>query len=102
MTSFRYKPPEDARSVAAFASDNFQFCVTSKTSVYLETIFGVLFEVMRKQFAAGDIMTQVFKVLRIQLNSIYKPFLKENMHLEHHIKICPLFVPLYSHKIIKK
>ena len=74
MTSFRYKPPEDARSVAAFASDNFQFCVTSKTSVYLETIFGVLFEVMRKQFAAGDIMTQVFKVLRIQLNSIYKPF----------------------------
>lgn len=74
MTSFRYKPPDDARTIAQFAADNFQFCVTSKTSVYLETIFGVLFEVMRKQFAAGDIMTQVFKVLRVQLNSLYKPF----------------------------
>ena len=74
MTSFRYKPPGDARSAASFAAENFQFCVTSKTSAYLETIFGLLFEVMRKQFAAGDIMTQVFKVLRVQLNSIYAPF----------------------------
>lgn len=74
MTGFRYKPPEDSRSATTFASDNFQFCVTSKTSAYLESIFGVLFEVMRKQFAAGDIMTQVFKVLRVQLNSIYAPF----------------------------
>lgn len=74
MTAFRYKPPEDGRSAASFAADNFQFCVTSKTSAYLEAIFGVLFEVLRKQFAAGDIMTQVFKVLRVQLNSIYKPF----------------------------
>jgi hypothetical protein len=74
MMSFRYKPPEDSRSSATFAADNFQFCVTSKTSAYLESIFGVLFEVLRKQFAAGDIMTQVFKVLRVQLNSIYKPF----------------------------
>ena len=74
MGSFMYKPDEDKRSAASFASDNFQFCVTSKTSAYLESIFGVLFEVMRKQFAAGDIMTQVFKVLRVQLNSIYAPF----------------------------
>jgi hypothetical protein len=74
MTGFRYKPPEDARSPMTFASENFQFCVTSKTSAYLESIFGVLFEVLRKQFAASDIMTQVFKVLRVQLNSIYAPF----------------------------
>lgn len=74
MFAFRYKPPEDSRSITQFAAENFQFCVTSKTSAYLESIFGVLFEVLRKQFAAGDIMTQVFKVLRVQLNSIYKPF----------------------------
>ena len=74
MTGFRYKPPEDGRSASSFAADNFQFCVTSKTSAYLESIFGVLFEVLRKQFAASEIMTQVFKVLRIQLNSIYTPF----------------------------
>ena len=74
MFAFRYKPPDDSRSMAQFAAENFQFCVTSKTSAYLESIFGVLFEVLRKQFAAGEIMTQVFKVLRVQLNSIYKPF----------------------------
>jgi hypothetical protein len=74
MTGFRYKPPEDSRSASSFAADNFQFCITSKTSAYLESIFGVLFEVLRKQFAASDIMTQVFKVLRVQLNSIYTPF----------------------------
>jgi len=74
MGSFMYKPAEDKRSATSFAADNFQFCVTSKTSAYLESIFGVLFEVLRKQFAASDIMTQVFKVLRVQLNSIYEPF----------------------------
>ena len=74
MTAFRYKPPDDSRSSASFASDNFQFCVTSKASAYLESIFGVLFEVLRKQFAASEIMTQVFKVLRVQLNTIYQPF----------------------------
>ena len=74
MSAFRYKPPDDARSPMTFASENFHFCVTSKTSTYLESIFGILFEVLRKQFAASDIMTQVLKVLRIQLNSIYAPF----------------------------
>jgi hypothetical protein len=74
LTSFRYKPPDDSRSIAEFAADNMKYCVTTKTSGYLETIFGLLFEIMRKQFAAGEIMTQVFKVLRVQLNTLYKPF----------------------------
>jgi len=74
LSSFLYKPDSDTRSSAEFASDNFQFCVSSKATTYLETIFGTLFEVLRKQFAAGDIMTQVFKVLRAQLNTIYQPF----------------------------
>jgi hypothetical protein len=74
LSSFLYKPSDDSRSSSEFAADNFNFCVTSKTATYLQTIFGVLFEVLRKQFAASDIMTQVFKVLRVQLNSIYEPF----------------------------
>lgn len=74
MTAFRYKPPDDPRTESQFASDNFTYCVTSKTSAYLQTIFGLLFELLRKQFDAGDVMTQVFKVLRIQLQSIYRPF----------------------------
>jgi hypothetical protein len=69
-----YKPDEDTRSASEFASENFNFCISSKTTGYLETIFGLLFEVLRKQFAASDIMNQVFKVLRVQLNSIYEPF----------------------------
>lgn len=74
MASFMYKPPDDTRSSATFAAENFQFCVTSKTTTYLESIFGALFEVLRKQMGASEIMTQVFKVLRVQLNSIYQPF----------------------------
>ena len=74
MTSFMYKPDNDKRSMSEFASDNFNFCVTSKSTNYLTTIFGNLFEVLKKQMGASDIMTQVFKVLRIQLNSIYEPF----------------------------
>lgn len=74
LTSFMYKPPEDKQSISEFAAGNFKFCVTSKTSAYLESIFGVLYEVLRKQFAASDIMTQVMKVLRSQLNTIYQPF----------------------------
>lgn len=76
MASFYYKPPEDTRSAFEFASENFKFCVTSKTSDYLNSIFGALFEVLRKQMGAADVMTDVMKVLRIQLNSIYAPFSK--------------------------
>lgn len=76
MASFYYKPPEDSRSAIEFASDNFKFCVTSKTTDYLNSIFGALFEVLRKQMGAADVMTDVMKVLRIQLNSIYAPFSK--------------------------
>ena len=74
MGSFMYKPAGDSRSVGEFSTDNFNFCVSSKATTYLETLFGSLFEVMKKQMGAGDIMTQVFKVLRTQLNSIYAPF----------------------------
>jgi hypothetical protein len=72
--AFLYKPADDERTSSEFASDNFNFCISSKTTNYLQTIFGVLFEALRKQFAASDIMNQVLKVLRVQLNSIYAPF----------------------------
>ena len=74
MASFMYKPADDPRSSAKFASENFQFCVSTKATDYLNTIFGSLFEVLRKQLASSEILTQVFKVLRVQLNTIYEPF----------------------------
>jgi hypothetical protein len=74
IAAFTYKPDEDTRGVFEFAADNFKFCVSSKTTDYLNTIFGALFEVLRKQMGAADVMSNVMKTLRVQLNSIYAPF----------------------------
>lgn len=74
LASFLYKPAEDTGSAFEFASNNFNFCVSSKVSDYINTIFGALFEILRKQMGVADIMTNVMKVMRLQLNSIYAPF----------------------------
>jgi len=74
LTAFLYKPSDDHRSSSKFTSENFNFCISSKSANYLRSIFGVLYELMRKQFVAGDIMTDVMKTLRSQLNTIYAPF----------------------------
>ena len=86
ISAFMYRPAEDKRGAAEFASDNFKFCITSKTTDYLNTIFGALYEVMRKQMGAADIMGQVMKVLRVQLNSIYAPFSKMMDQFWHKFK----------------
>jgi len=74
MGSFMYKPDSDTRSVFEFASDNFNFCVSSKAQSYLKTLFGSLYEVLKKQMAAADVMTNVMRVMRAQLATIYQPF----------------------------
>jgi hypothetical protein len=76
MASFYYKPEGDSRSALQFSSDNFNFCISSKTSDYLKTLFGALFEVLQKQMGAADIMTSVMKTLRVQLNNVFAPFSK--------------------------
>jgi len=74
FSAFLYKPPEYVGSASQFSSDNFKFCIGSKASDYLATIFGALFEVLRTQMGAADIMGDVMKNLRSQLNTIYAPF----------------------------
>jgi len=74
MGSFMYKPDSDSRSSFEFASDNFNFCVSSKAKEYLKTLFGSLYEILKKQMDAADIMTNVMKVMRAQLATIYQPF----------------------------
>jgi hypothetical protein len=76
MGSFMYKPDTDSRSPFEFASENFNFCVSSKVRDYLKTMFGTLYEVLKKQMASADIMTNVMKVMRAQLATIYQPFSK--------------------------
>jgi len=74
MGSFMYKPDTDPRSAYEFASENFNFCVSSKARDYLKTLFGSLYEVLKKQMASADIMANVMKVMRAQLGTIYQPF----------------------------
>lgn len=74
LSSFMYKPNDDTRTSSEFASDNLHFCISSKATNYLQTLFANLFKVLNTQIGASDVMTQVFKVLRTQLNSIYTPF----------------------------
>ena len=76
LSAFYYKPADDARSASQFTTDNFTFCVGSKTETYLNTLFGPLFEVLRKQMGAADIMTDVMASLKASLSSIYTPFAK--------------------------
>ena len=74
MTSFIYKPDDDKRTSSDFASDNFNFCISSKSTNHLQSMFGNMFKVLDTQMEASNVMTDVFKVLRTQLNSIYTPF----------------------------
>jgi hypothetical protein len=74
MASFYYKPDSDTRSAFEFASDNFNFCVSSMATDYLNTLFSGLFGILKTQMGAADLMTSVMKDLRSQLNTIYAPF----------------------------
>jgi hypothetical protein len=74
LSAFMYKPENDSRSIFEFSSDNFNFCISAKSTNYLKTLFSNLFEVLKKQMEASDVMTNVMASLRAQLNSIYAPF----------------------------
>jgi hypothetical protein len=76
LSAFYYKPPGDSRSASEFTSENFSFCVGSKTEEYLKSLFGALYEVMKKQMGAATILTEVIQVLKTQMSSIYTPFSK--------------------------
>lgn len=76
MSSFMYKPNSDSRSSFDFASQNFDFCISSKAKDYLKSLFGSLYEILKKQMDAANIMTNVMRVMRAQLATIYQPFSK--------------------------
>ena len=76
LSAFYYKPADDPRSAAEFTTDNYKFCVGSKTETYLNGLFGSLFEILDKQMGAADIMTKVMTSLKQSLADIYGPFAK--------------------------
>lgn len=74
LTSFLYNPPDSRDSTFNFVSNNFNFCIGSKSKDYLDTLFASLFAILEKQIGAANILTDVMNVMRVQLNSIYMPF----------------------------
>lgn len=74
LFSFLYKPDNDPQSISEFVSNNFEYCVSSKSTNYLKSMFNSLYEILRKQMESSDVMAQVMKTLRAQLTSIYDPF----------------------------
>ena len=74
LAAFMFKPADDKSSSFEFSANNFKFCVGSKVEEYLKTLFGSLFGILEKQMDVANIMTNVMKIIRAQLNSIYEPF----------------------------
>ena len=76
LAAHTYKPSNDNRSIFEFSADNLKFCVSDKTKTYLLTLFGAMYEVMKKQMAATGVLNDVMQALRGQLFNIYDPFSK--------------------------
>lgn len=71
---YLYKPESYTNSPFEFATENFNFCIGTKASDYLNTLFANLFEIMEVQMGAADIMRNVLNSLRDSVNQIYTPF----------------------------
>jgi hypothetical protein len=76
ITAYMYKPEEYKGSAMDFASENFNFCIGSMTNDYLNTLFAKLFESLKLQMGAAELMTSVMNTLRGSLADIFKPFSK--------------------------
>lgn len=76
MTAYLYKPDTYTGSTMDFTSENFNFCIGAMTTDYLNTLFAKLFETMKLQMGAADILGSVFTTLRSSLADVFKPFSK--------------------------
>ena len=74
ITAFMYKPDDYKGSSMEFTSDNFNFCIGSMTQDYLNTLFAKLFETLKVQMGAAELMTSIMNALRESLADIFKPF----------------------------
>jgi hypothetical protein len=74
MTAYMYKPDSYKGSTTEFSSDNFNFCIGSMTTDYLNTLFAKLFETLKVQMGAADLMGSIMTTLRSSLADVFKPF----------------------------
>lgn len=74
LFSYLYKPDNDPQSIGEFVSNNFEYCVSSKSTAHVKGVFSMLYEILGKQMESSEVMAQVMTTLRAQLKSIYDPF----------------------------
>jgi hypothetical protein len=74
MTAYMYKPDTYTRSPMEFSSENFNFCIGAMTTDYLNTLFAKLFETLKLQMGAADLLGSVMTTLRSSLADVFKPF----------------------------
>ena len=74
ISAYMYKSDDYKGSAMEFASDNFNFCIGSITNDYMNTVFSKLFETLKVQMGAAELMTSVMNTLRESLADIFKPF----------------------------
>lgn len=74
MTAYMYKPDTYTGSTMDFTSDNFNFCIGAMTTDYLNTLFAKLFETLKLQMGAADLLGSVLTTLRSSLADVFKPF----------------------------
>jgi hypothetical protein len=64
FSGFLYKPSDDARTASEFAGDNFNFCVKTVFSEGLKILLAPLLTILGKQFDVGDLLKEMFSILR--------------------------------------
>lgn len=71
---FLYKPDSNKTSAISFSTENFNFCIGTKTTAFLNTLFAPLFEILKKQMDVADIMRTAMNSLREMTHDIFAPF----------------------------
>jgi len=76
FSSFLYKPADDPRSSSEFAGDNFSFCVKTIFSEGLKVLLTPVLAIIGKQLDVGDILKEMFNVLRTLKANAMASFMK--------------------------
>ena len=76
FSSFLYKPADDPRSSSQFAGDNFTFCVKTIFSEGLKVLLTPVLAIIGKQLDVGDILKEMFNVLRTLKANAMASFMK--------------------------
>lgn len=76
LLGFLYKPSDDSRGAAAFATDNFQFCVGKSFQDLLLVLLTPLLSVLSKEFQALNGLQDVFNGIRTTRGNMVQGFQK--------------------------